>query len=278
MITLAFVDTSSEGYATGEAIGALLGALLAAALVWRLTRSWRHETPGRSAAAAPLPLAEAAVADARVTDGGADGSWARARRRRLIVLAVVAAIVALGVTQALSYQGQPSAAESGAGSTEAALTSAKPGETIPSRVIEGPARVGGYRLLTGADPFKGKKKPNGKQWYYDRDGDGALDLMLGIDAVEWNPTLAAEKQTDTLDQELRNFFAGARAEDVTAFDAGPWGGKLSCGTLAAAEGRPALCAWTDAETFGSVLVGGDGDLAEAAKTALAFRTAAEKRG
>ncbi|WP_369146715.1 hypothetical protein [Streptomyces sp. R44] len=275
MIILA-VDTSSEAYAQGQAIGALLVALLAAALVWRFTRSWRHETPGPRAAASPLPLAEAAVADARVTDGGTDGSWARARRRRTIVLGVVALIVALGVTKALSYEGQPPAARSGAGSAEAALASAKPGETVRARVVEGPARVGEYRILTGDDPLKGKKKPSGKLWYYDRNGDGAPDLMLGINAVEWDPSLLAEKQKDTLDQELRNFFAGAKAEDVTAFDAGPWGGKLSCGTLAASG--TTLCAWTDAETFGSVLAGGGGDLAGAAKTALAFRTASEKRG
>ncbi|MFI0922344.1 hypothetical protein [Streptomyces sp. NPDC021012] len=277
MITLA-VDTSSEAYAQGQAVGTLLVALLAAALVWRLTRSWRHEAPGPRVAAAPLPLAEAALADARVTDGGTDGSWARARRRKAIALGAVAAIVALGVTRALSYEGRPPAGQSGAGSTGAAVAAAKPGETVRARVVEGPDRVGEYRILAGADPLKGKKKPRGRQWYYDRDGDGAPDLMLGIDAVEWDPSLFTQKRGETLDQELRNFFAGAKAEDVTAFDAGPWGGKLSCGNLASSGVPTVLCAWTDAETFGSVLVGGDGDLASVAKTALAFRTASEKRG
>ncbi|GGS63889.1 hypothetical protein GCM10010222_00060 [Streptomyces tanashiensis] len=277
MIILA-VDPSSESFAQGQAIGTLLVAVLAAALVWRLTRSWRQEAPGRGPApSSPAPLAEAAEADARVTDGGADGSWARARRRQRIVLGVVAAIVALGVTRALSFEGEPPAARSGAGS--AAVAGAGQGEAVPDRVVEGPERVGEYRLLAGEDPMKGKKRPRGRQWYYDRDGDGAPDLMLGIDAVEWDPSLAAEKGRDTLDQELRNFFAGAKAQDVTPFDAGPWGGKLSCGTLAASGAQPVLCAWTDSGTFGSVLLGGGGgDLAGAAKTALAFRTAAEKRG
>ncbi|WP_306325264.1 hypothetical protein [Streptomyces venezuelae] len=277
MITLA-VDPSSEAYAQGQAIGSLLVALLAAALVWRFTRSWRHEAPAPAprAAAAPMSLAEAAVADAAGADGATDGSWARARRRRTIVLGVVVLIVALGLAKALSYEGQPPAARSGAGSTVAAEAAANPGQTAPARVVEGPARVGAYRILTGDDPFEGKKRPSGKQWFYDGDGDGARDLMLGVNTVAWDPSLLAEKRNDTLDQELRNFFAGAKAEDVTAFDAGPWGGKLSCGTLVASGAR--LCAWTDAETFGSVLVGGGGDLAGAAKTALAFRTASEKRG
>ncbi|WP_225799292.1 hypothetical protein [Streptomyces sp. NK15101] len=276
MITLA-VDPSSEAFAQGRAIGTLLVAVAAAALVWRFTRSWRHEVPGRGpAAASPAPLAEAAEADARVTDGGADGSWARARRRQRIVLGVVAAIVALGVSRALSFEGEPPAARSGTGS--AAAAGAEPGEGVPARVVEGPERVGEYRVLAGEDPLKGKEKPRGRQWYYDRDGDGAPDLMLGIDAVEWDPSLGAQKQKDTLDQELRNFFAGAKAQDVTPFDAGPRGGKLSCGTLAASGPQPVLCAWTDSETFGSVLLAGDGDLAGAAKTALAFRTAAERRG
>ncbi|MFE7512163.1 hypothetical protein ACFU8I_13230 [Streptomyces sp. NPDC057540] len=276
MITLA-VDPSSEAFAQGQAIGTLLVAVMAAALVWRLTRSWRRGAPHVSAAAAPLPLAEAAVADARTVDGGADGSWARARRRQWIALGAVAAIVAVGVTKALSYEGQPPAARSGTGSRAVQVT-AEPGETVPARAIEGPAQVGGYRILAGADPLKGRKKPPGRQWFYDRDGDGAPDLMFGVDAVEWDPSLGAQKQGRTLDQELRDFFAGAKAQDVTPFDAGPWGGKLSCGFLGASAQRQTVCAWTDAQTFGSVLFAGDGDLAEAARTTLAFRTAAEKRG
>lgn len=88
--------------------------------------------------------------------------------------------------------------------------------------------------------------------------------------------LAAEKRKDTLAQELRNFFAGARATEVTEFDASPWPGKLSCGFLPIA-GHPTVCAWADSATSGAVMLADEKGLGEAAEIARQFRTASEKR-
>ncbi|WP_405676495.1 hypothetical protein OG239_40890 [Streptomyces sp. NBC_00868] len=104
-----------------------------------------------------------------------------------------------------------------------------------------------------------------------------MGAVLQINAVEWDARLAEAKRSDTMTQELRNFFAGARATEVTEFEAGPWGGRLSCGFVASAAGRPIVCAWTDSGTSGQVMLADEKSLSEAAKVALQFRASSEKR-
>ncbi|NEC68857.1 hypothetical protein [Streptomyces sp. SID9727] len=57
----------------------------------------------------------------------------------------------------------------------------------------------------------------------------AADGILYIDTTQWSQKLAAEKRRDSITQELRNFFAGARSSDSAKYPAGPLGSRLACG-------------------------------------------------
>ncbi|MGW6951458.1 hypothetical protein [Streptomyces xanthophaeus] len=264
MITLS-VDTTSQSYADGQMLGALLAAAVAMAVIWFATRTWRR---------GPVPTGAA----------DAERAGALAVRRSNIVRGVLLVVAAAGLVQAFtSSGGEPPAAETAPVGQETADRAPADGSKPPGpgRVIDAAPQVGAYRLLTGAeaaayDQQTSGKGYSGKQWFYDGPGQGPVGAVLRITAAEWDARLAAEKRTDTTAQELRNFFAGARATEVTSFEAGPWGGSLSCGFLPSA-GRPVVCAWSDSGTSGSVLLADEKGLSEAAGTALQFRTASEKR-
>ncbi|MFD3726721.1 hypothetical protein [Streptomyces sp. NPDC058671] len=249
MITLS-VDPTSQSFAEGQALGALLVTAAAMAVIWFATRTWRR---------GPVPIGAVEPEQA----------FSTALRRRNIVVGVLLAVAAAGLVRACSYEGQPPTADAAPVAQE--------------RVIDAAPRVGAYRLLTDAEaaPYEQQtsgKAFQGKHWFYDGPGQGPMGAILQINAVEWDAELAEEKRSDTMTQELRNFFAGAKASEVTAFEAGPWGGQLSCGFIAPnAGGRPIVCAWTDGGTSGSVVLVDETSLPGAADVALQFRTTSEKR-
>ncbi|MFJ6797181.1 hypothetical protein [Streptomyces sp. NPDC091268] len=264
MIT-ASIDPSSQGFADGQMMGTLLLTAVAVAVIWFATRSWRR---------GPVPTSAV----------DAERAGAEAVRRGNIVRGVVLAVAAAGLVRAFTLPGgEPPAAEA-APVAQAPTAPASAGATnapVPQRVIEAAPQVGPYRLLNGAEAagyekLTSAKPTSGKRWFYDGPGEGPLGAVLQINAVEWDTRLAEQKRSDTMTQELRNFFAGTRATEVTPFDAGPWGGQLSCGFLPS-TGNPILCAWTDSGTSGSVAMPDQKTLAEAAQIALQFRTASEKR-
>ncbi|MFB7397686.1 hypothetical protein [Streptomyces sp. NPDC056191] len=249
MITLS-VDPTSQSFADGQALGALLITAAAMAVIWFATRTWRR---------GPVPA----------TAVEAERAFSAALRRRNIVVGVLLVVAAAGLVRACSYEGQPPTANAAPVAQE--------------RVIAAAPRIGAYRLLSGAEaaqyeqPASGKK-PRGKHWFYDGPGQGPIGAILQINAVEWDAGLAEEKRSDTMTYELRNFFAGAKASEVTTFEAGPWGGQLSCGFIESNVGvRPIVCAWTDGGTSGSVVLADEKSLPDAATVALRFRTASEKR-
>ncbi|MEW1698130.1 hypothetical protein ACIQCR_01370 [Streptomyces sp. NPDC093249] len=247
MYTLS-IDTSSQSYAAGQAIGALLVTAAVMAVIWFSTRTWRQG-----------PVATGGVE--------AEEVLSTALRRRNIVTGVLLVVAVTGLVRACTYEGEP--------------PSAAASPVVMERFVDAAPQVGAYRLLTGEEVAayeKSFRAPQGKRWYYDGPGEGPLGAVLQINTAEWDADLAEEKSADTMAQELRNFFAGAKATEVTDFEAGPWGGRLSCGFVKAATGgRPVVCAWTDSATFGNMLLADEKGLAEAAETALRFRTASEKR-
>ncbi|MFD7964320.1 hypothetical protein ACFV5J_26315 [Streptomyces zaomyceticus] len=250
MITLS-VDPTSQSFADGQALGALLVTAAAMAVIWFATRTWRR---------GPVPTGAVE----------AEQAFSAALRRRNIVVGVLLTVAAAGLARACSYEGQPPTAEAAPVAQE--------------RVIAAAPRVGAYRLLTGEEAAEYERvmtsgrTPSGRRWFYDGPGQGPMGAILQINAVEWDAGLAEEKRSDTMTQELRNFFAGAKAAEVADFEAGPWGGQLSCGFIASnAGGRPIVCAWTDGGTSGSVVLADEKSLPEAAKVALQFRTTSEKR-
>ncbi|MFE2140989.1 hypothetical protein ACFXA3_04405 [Streptomyces sp. NPDC059456] len=261
------VDTNSQSYADGQWLGALLVTAIALAAIWFATRTWRRGPVATSAA-------------------DAERAGAVTVRRGNIVRGVLLAVAALGLLRAFTLPGgEPPAAEAAPVVREPAAQAQAPADAAqspaPERVIDPAAQVGAYRLLTGTeaaeyDRLTSGKPASGKRWFYDGPGAGPVGAVLQLNAVEWDARLAAEKRSDTMTQELRNFFAGARATEVTDFEAGPWGGRLSCGFLPSA-GRPVVCAWTDSGTFGEVVLADEKSLSEAAGIALQFRTASEKR-
>ncbi|WP_327302267.1 hypothetical protein OG730_00910 [Streptomyces sp. NBC_01298] len=258
MITLS-VDTTSQAYATGQSVGALLVTAVAVVCVWFATRAWRR---------GPVPTSAVEV----------ERAGALAVRRSNIVRGALLVVAAAGLVQALSFEGEPSAAEAAPVSQAPADAGGSP---PAERVIDAAAEVGAYRLLTGAEAAEyaeltSGKAPSGKRWFYDGPGEGPVGAVLQINTVEWDARLAKEKRSDTMSQELRNFFAGARATEVTTFDAGSWGGKLSCGFLPNA-GHQIVCAWTDSGTSGSLLLADEQDLPKASEIARQFRTASEQR-
>ncbi|WP_448317315.1 hypothetical protein [Streptomyces sp. CO7] len=250
MITLS-VDPTSQSLAAGQALGTLLITAAAMAVIWFATRTWRRG-PVPAGAVEPEP----------------EQASSAAQRRYNIVVGVLLVVAAAGLARAYSYEGQP------------------PADAAPvaqERVIDAAPRVGAYGLLTEEDAALYEQQTSGKtlqgkHWFYDGPGQGPIGAILQINAVEWDAELAEEKRSDTMTQQLRNFFAGAKASEVTAFEAGLWGGQLSCGFIAPNAGsRPIVCAWTDDGTSGSVVLVDETRLPRAAEVALQFRTASEKR-
>ncbi|WP_405497426.1 hypothetical protein [Streptomyces sp. NBC_00096] len=263
MITLS-VDINSEAYATGQSLGVLLVTAVAMVSIWFATRAWRR---------GPVPAGAVE----------AEQASARSIRRNNLVRGALLVVAAAGLVRALSFEGEPPAAEAAPVSQSPAAKAPADAAGTPEakRVVDAAPTVGAYRLLAGAEAAKydevaSGKMPSGKHWFYDGPGEGPVGAILQINTVEWDTRLADEKRSNTMPQELRNFFAGARATEVTAFDAGPWGGKLSCGFLPAAA-HPIVCAWTDSGTYGSVILADEQGLPEAAEIARNFRTASEKR-
>ncbi|MEU3600250.1 hypothetical protein ABZ714_16260 [Streptomyces sp. NPDC006798] len=250
MYTLS-IDTESQSYAAGQVIGVLLVTAAVMGAIWYATRSWRR---------GPVPVG---------VDGadGAERAGAVARRRRNIICGVLLIVAVGGLIRVLGIEkGEPASADAGAG--------------IPERVIEAAPRVGAYRLLTGEEAAlyeEAAPKMSGKLWFYDGPGEEPMEAALHINTAEWDKGLAAEKRSRTMANEMLNFFAGAKATGVTAFDAGPWGGRLSCGYVVNDGARGVICAWTDRGTLGSVVLPEGKSLADAAELTLRFRTATEKR-
>ncbi|MEU9700096.1 hypothetical protein [Streptomyces sp. NPDC047981] len=259
------IDPDSQSFADGQAVGTLLVTAVAMVVIWFTTKAWRR---------GPVPTS--AVAAEHVT--------ALAMRRGNIVRGVLLAVAAVGLIRAFSFEGEPPAAEAAPAVQAPAVQtpSATAGASEAKRVIDAAPRIGGYRLLSGAEAAEYErktsgKKPSGKRWFYDGPGEGPVGAVLQINAVEWDANLAEAKRSHTMTSEMRNVFAGARATEVTAFEAGPWGGQLSCGFLASTTGRPILCAWADSGTSAQVLLADEKSLSKAAEVALQFRGGSEKR-
>lgn len=147
------------------------------------------------------------------------------------------------------------------------------------RPVTAPESIGDYRLLTGdaaaraeAAVLAGRSKPEvGRFWYYDKDGDEEVHALFFARSTTWDPKLRSEKERDSVSQEFRNFFAGAKAHDVRQFDPGPDGGGLNCGTAMGPASGQAICAWSDATTFGVLRLADPTALPEAARMTLALR-------
>ena len=259
MIVVA-VDTTSQSFALGQVTGGLFVAAVAIVLLWRFTRGWRApSTP----------------------PGGDPAGTLREERRRRRFIVGVTVLIALGATvqAATSYDPEPRASETRATTTATEGQGPQAGEP-PTVVL--PDSFAGFQLMTGAAAERseaavlaGRTLPAGtKTGFYDNDGDENLDLLVIVRSAEWDPKIYEEKARHSISQELRGYFAGAKARDVTTFEPGPHGGRLSCGLAQGADGDQAVCAWSDATTFGSVRLARLTTLAEAAQTALTLRNAA----
>ncbi|MFC8176880.1 hypothetical protein [Streptomyces sp. NPDC057325] len=80
--------------------------------------------------------------------------------------------------------------------------------------------------MSGAEAAEYEKlpsgqKPSGRRWFYDGPGEDPLGAVPQINAVEWDAGLAEAKRSHTMSHEMRSVFAGARATELTAFEAGP---------------------------------------------------------
>ncbi|MFD7026521.1 hypothetical protein ACFWAR_00590 [Streptomyces sp. NPDC059917] len=257
------IDTTSEAYASGRVLGALLLPAVLLLVLWRVTASWR-----RGKALPPGVIVDAHTKALRV-------------RRRRTVLAVLGLLgVGAVVNAALQYGPEPRAAETAAPAADRVEADTA---ATGARTITPPAAVDGYRLMTEEESASYREAqagaariPGGRSWYYDRDDDGRADSVLHIDTTQWSQKLAAEKQRDSITQEFRNFFAGAKSTDSAEYPAGPLGGRLACGHY---NDNPAMsvCVWSDSDTLGTVLHNGITDLTEAAKTTLDIRNASDQR-
>ncbi|MFJ5933950.1 hypothetical protein [Streptomyces sp. NPDC093071] len=259
------IDPDSQSFAAGQAIGALLVTAVAVAVIRVTTKAWRR---------GPVPTGA-------VT---AEQAVALAIRRENIVRGVLPAVAAAGLIRAFSYEGEPPAAEAApvlqAPAVQAPSGAAASPET--ERAVDAAPRVGGYRLLSGAEATEYEqmtsgKEPSGERWFHDGPGEGPVGAVLQIGTVEWVAESAEANRSHTMAHEMRNVFAGARATEVAAFEAGPWGGRLSCGSMASATGRPILCAWTDSGTSARVMLADEESLSGAAEIALRFRSGSDKR-
>ncbi|MEU8841547.1 hypothetical protein AB0D97_20835 [Streptomyces roseus] len=256
---VASVDTTSQSYALGQVVGVLSVAVVAIVLLWRLTRSWR--------------------APSTPVDGDRDGAMREASKRRLLTIGVTVLIAAVaGAKAAASYHPEPRASET---SATVADSHGQGAQTAAARSAVLPDSFSGYQLMTGdagqraeTAVLAGRKMPEGsKLGFYDKDGDGYLDLFVTVSSVEWSPKVRKEKADKSITQEFRDFFAGAKARDVTPFEPGPYGGGLSCGRSPSPGGDQAVCAWSDATTFGGVRTAAQTTLNDAAGLTLALRNA-----
>ncbi|MFJ3174338.1 hypothetical protein ACIPJK_26615 [Streptomyces roseus] len=256
---VASVDTTSQSYALGQVIGILSVAVVAIVLLWRLTRSWR--------------------APSTPADGDGAGATREAGKRRLLIIGVTVLIAVVAAAKATaSYHPEPRASETSAAGTGSHGQGA---QAAAGRSAVLPDSFSGYQLMTGdaaqraeTAVLAGRKMPAGsKLGFYDKDGDGSLDLFVTVSSVEWSPKIRKEKAEKSITQEFRDFFAGAKAHDVTPFEPGPYGGGLSCGLSPSPEGDQAVCAWSDATTFGGVRTVAQTTLNDAAGLTLALRTA-----
>ncbi|MET9463972.1 hypothetical protein ABZY44_03940 [Streptomyces sp. NPDC006544] len=255
------IDSTSEAYEAGRALGFLLGPAVLMLVLWFATASWRRVSA--------LPPGEAA-------DGPTAALRVRRRRTVLIILGLLGAGAV--VSAVLRYAPEPRAAETAGAASGPMEADAAP--TGP-RTITPPAALDGYRLMTEKETasyreVEAGRLPCGRTWYYDRDDDGRADGILHIDTTQWSQKLAEEKRRDSITQEFRNFFAGARSSDSAEYPSGPLGGRLACGHY---ENNPAMsmCAWSDASTLGTFAQNGVGELSEAARTTLDFRNASDQR-
>ncbi|MBM9624351.1 hypothetical protein [Streptomyces zhihengii] len=254
------VDTTSTSWAAGQAMGTLLMTAAISAIVWRCTRGWRRADL-HVAAAAKTPLAELRV------------------RRRRTVAAVLAGIAVLGLVK-VGFDYRPEA--------RSAVSGTDPGVAAgawPDRRIDPPGALGQYRLKTGEEAALyaalargGETEESGRRtWYYGTAGQ-EVAAVLSVNTVEGDPGLAREKQQHSPTNEFRNFFAGAEARETAFFDAGPLPGRLGCGLIDTPDGADAsLCAWTDAYTFGTLMLTDTLDLGAAARVTRDLRAATDHR-
>lgn len=261
MIALS-VDTTSQSYAAGQVAGVLAVALIAIVALWKLTSSWR---------APSTPPGGDPAATARV----------ESKRRVLVIGVTVLIAAAAGVKATISYNPEPRASETTA---TGPVSEGRGSAADAPRTIALPDSFADFRLLTGAaaerteaEVMAGRKLPEGaKVGYYDKGGDENLELFVVVRSAEWDPKVYDEKATESISQEFRNFFAAAKAHDVTRFDAGPYGGGLSCGLATGLDGDQSVCAWSDATTFGAVRLVRETRLPNAAQTTLTLRNAATR--
>ncbi|MEU8779086.1 hypothetical protein [Streptomyces sp. NPDC048606] len=194
----------------------------------------------------------------------------------MIALGLLGAGAVVGAV--LRYAPEPRAAQTAATTTGPVEADAAP--VGGPRAITPPAVLGGYRLMTDEETASYREveaqRPRGRTWYYDRDDDGRADGIFHIDTTQWSQKLAAEKRRDSITQEFRNFFAGAKSSDSAEYPAGPLGGRLACGHYAD-KPTVSICVWSDASALGTFLQSGVSELSEAAKATLDLRNASDQR-
>ncbi|MGA5044433.1 hypothetical protein [Streptomyces arboris] len=259
------VDPGSRSFADGQALGLLLVTAAAMAVIWIATRAWRR---------GPAPTGAL----------DAEEASALAVRRGNIVRGVLLVTAAAGLVWVFTYKGYGPATEAAPVGREPAVESpsATTGAPEVTRVIDAAPRVGEYRLHTGAEAAEYEQlapgsPESGERWFYDGPGEGPVGALLQIKAVEGGTGLDGATGSKAMSDELRAFFTGARATEVTAFEAGPWGGQLSCGFAQSDAGRQVVCAWVDSITRGQLGLMDEASLSRGAEIALQFRTASEKR-
>ncbi|MEV7843903.1 MULTISPECIES: hypothetical protein [Streptomyces] len=258
-------DSGSRSFADGQALGMLLATAAAMAVIWLATRAWRR---------GPVPTGAV----------DAEQASALAIRRGNIVRGVVLVTAAAGLVWVFTYKGYGPAAEAAPVGREAVARwpSASAGTPEATRVIDAAPRVGEYRLHTGAEAAEYEqlapgRPESGERWFYDGPGEGSVGALLQIKAVKRGTGLDGATGSKAMSDELRAFFTGARTTQVTAFEAGPWGGQLSCGFAQSDAGRHVVCAWVDSLTRGQLGLTDEASLSGGAQIALQFRSASEKR-
>ncbi|MEV4876170.1 hypothetical protein [Streptomyces cyaneofuscatus] len=259
------VDPASRSFANGQALGMLFVIAVAMVAIWITTQSWRR---------GPVPTSAI----------DAEQASALAIRRDNIVRGVLLVTAAAGLIWVFTYRGYAPAPEAAPVDREpvASSPSATAGAPEVTRVIDAAPRVGEYRLLTDAEAAEYERlvpaKPeSGERWFYNGPGEGPVDALLQIRAVEGGAELDGAASSKAMSDDLGAFFAGARATEITAFEAGPWGGQLSCGFAQSDGGRQIVCAWVDSTTRGHLGLMDEASLSRAGEIALQFRTASEKR-
>ncbi|MGW9448748.1 hypothetical protein [Streptomyces sp. NPDC055632] len=111
----------------------------------------------------------------------------------------------MGLIRAFTYAGEPSAAEATpviqAPAVQTPSATAEAAEV--KRVIDAAPRIGGYRMLSGAEAAEYEqmasgKKPSGKRWFYDGPGESSVGAVLQINAVEWEAKPTEAKRSHTM--------------------------------------------------------------------------------